>query len=379
MKYIICIGDGMADWPIKSLGNKTPLDVAETPALDTVVRQGKLGTVMPAPETLYPGSDVANMGILGYDPLQYYTGRAPIEAASIGVHIPAGHTAFRCNLVHITDGIMTSFTADHIQTDVAAGLIQQLNQAFAGDVVFHVGTGYRHSAILPGLYPGVVCTPPHDITDKPVKQYLPSGPQAALINDIMTRAVACLADSGVGIWLWSQGTATQLPTFKAHHNLTGGIISAVDVVRGLGVLADMTVVDVPGATGFIDTNYTGKFQAATQLLATHDLAYIHIEAPDECGHLGDSALKIKAIADFDQFIVGPAYRYCQDNPMTRLMILPDHPTPCEIKTHSRDPVPVVMAGHGITPTGGVAYTESDARQMKCHYATPMALFNDFIR
>lgn len=366
----------MSDWPIEALGNQTPLAYAKTPHMDALAIQGRVGLVDTVEEPFYPGSDVANMGILGYDPADYYTGRAAIESAAMGVDIPKGSVAFRCNLVTITQGTMTSFTAHHIQTDAAARVLDALNQHFSGRVTFHVGASYRHIAVMPGSYPDIVCTPPHDLTDKPI--VLPSGGGSVAIQAIMTEAQAVVDSVGTAatdIWLWSPGTAVDVPAFHVKHGLTGGVVSAVDVVKGLGRLMGLQVPDVPGATGFLDTNYAGKWAAAEAILKDHDFAYVHVEAPDECGHLGDVDKKVQAIEDFDANIVGCARAYLDANPDTRVMVLPDHPTPCAIKTHSREAVPVLVAGSGIEPNGATHYSEGAAAQTGWQESTPWDLFS----
>ncbi|MBD97863.1 cofactor-independent phosphoglycerate mutase [bacterium] len=379
MKYIVCLGDGMSDWPIEGLGNQTPLAYAKTPNMDALAAQGRVGVVDTVEAPFYPGSDVANMGILGYDPAESYTGRAAIESAAMGVDIPNGYSAFRCNLVTISNETMVSFTAHHIETAAAARVLDALNQHFDGRVQFYVGASYRHIAVMPGAYPDIVCTPPHDLTDKPVVG--PSEGGAAVIQALMTEAQAVVQSVGTGatdIWLWSPGTAVNLPTFHVKHGLTGGVVSAVDVVKGLGCLMGMHVPDVPGATGFLDTNYAGKWAAATAILETSDFVYVHVEAPDECGHLGDVDKKVQAIEDFDAHIIGPARAYLKANPDTRIMVLPDHATPCAIKTHSREAVPVVLAGLGIASNGATKYSEAVAVQTDWHETTPWALFKQLI-
>ena len=392
-KYIICLGDGMADHPIKQLNNKTPLSYAKTPAMDWVARKGRLGMVHSVPNGLHPGSDVANMGILGYNPKQYYTGRGPIEAASMGVPLPEGKLIFRCNLVTIQDEKMLEFTAGHITTEESHQLIDELNNAFNGEgVQFFPGVSYRHIVVLDEKYKDLVCCAPHDILDQSIADYTPKGVEERGMENIMAKAQKVLTQSKINqkrreadlaeansIWPWSQGKYPSLPSFKEKYNLTGGIITAVDLLKGLAKLAGLSAPDVKGATGFLDTNYKGKVESALDILKKEDFVYLHVEAPDEAGHMGDERLKVKAIEDFDQNIVAPVLSYVKNNSDVRMMVLPDHPTPCAIRTHTSDPVPFCMYGHEVGEDNHQkGYSEAYADESTYVFETPWQLTDTFL-
>ncbi|MDH5543428.1 MAG: cofactor-independent phosphoglycerate mutase [Nitrospinota bacterium] len=358
-KRIILLGDGMPDRPLEQLGGKTPLQAAKTPNMDRMAREGSAGFVHTVPEGFEPGSDVTNMGLLGYDPKKYYTGRAPLEAA--GMHIPLGKNdvAYRCNLVTLSptaEGVfMEDFSAGHISSGEAAQLIKALNDYFGkGDIEFHPGVSYRHLMIWKNGNEKAETTPPHDITGKSIRNYLPRGDAGERLNMITTEAQIILKPHSVNvkrkddgkseansIWLWGQGKAPSMPKLKDFRGITGTMISAVDLMKGLGVLAGMDVINVEGATGFIDTNYEGKMRAAKEGLAKNDFVYIHIESPDESGHQGSIENKIRAIEDFDAKIVGPLLdEIARLN--GRAIVLSDHPTPIELMTHTTDPVPFAI-------------------------------------
>lgn len=377
----------MADEPIDALGGKTPLQFAKTPNMDAVVRRGQAGLIHTVLPGMSPGSDVANMGILGYDPRLYYTGRGPIEAASLGIQPGADEIVFRCNLVHIREGCMHSFTSGHIETSDADALLGLLNAHFFGrGIRFYTGVSYRHIMVVDKQYLGLSCTAPHDITDNPVAAYWPQGASATAMYDVITEARQVLAAAEVNaarlvqgkypatdIWPWSQGTVPVLPSFHTLFGVHGGIVTAVDLLKGLGRLGGLSVPDVPGATGFLDTNYAGKVAAGLAQLETGHFAYIHIEAPDECGHLGDYTKKIQAIEDFDRHVVGPVLAYMASHQDVRVAVLPDHPTPCAIKTHTSNPVPVAVAGAGIAPDAAIAYDEFSVRDGVLAFDMPWGL------
>lgn len=383
MKYIVCLGDGMADWPVAKLGGQTPLEAAKTPMMDYLAAHGQVGLVQTVLPGYSPGSDVANMGILGYDPADYYTGRSPIEAAALGIELSEDQIACRCNLVSLVDGVMDSFTAHHISTEQADYVIQTLNDHFSGrGIAFHTGVSYRHIAVIDKKYTDLVCVPPHDISDQDVTGHLPRGRHAddfiALMKEAWT-VVSALNVSATGIWLWGQGPIPSYPSFQSMTGLTGGIVTAVDLLKGLAKLSGLEAPLVDGATGFLDTNYAGKWAASLDILDRHDFVYTHIEAPDECGHLGDVDKKVQAIEAFDSEIVARALTYVNENPDTRLLVLPDHPTPCETKTHSHEDVPFVMYGSGILPNGQSAYNEPCAKSIGRLFDTPWGLLNAFLR
>ncbi len=363
MKYIILIGDGMSDRPIERLGGKTPLEYADTPNMDRIAGAGEYGLFATVPDGYKPGSDVANLSILGYDPADYYTGRAPLEAASIGVTLNGTDTAFRCNLVTLSDGestVMEDYSAGHITTEEAKDIILDLDRECRGlGVRFYPGTSYRHLMVWEnapgGLYEKLKTIPPHDISDKEVAEYLPTGLGSEKLRELMEVSQRVLRDHPVNmarkargqnpatsIWLWGQGVAPSMPGIEERFGKRGGIISAVDLMKGIGVYAGLEVIEVPGATGYIDTNYAGKVAAALKALEDKDLVCVHVEAPDEAGHQGSLPDKLKAIEDFDSKIVGKVVAGLEGSEF-KVLVITDHPTPVELKTHTSDPVPFAIS------------------------------------
>lgn len=379
MKSIILLGDGMADEPLAELGTRTPLEVAHTPFMDSLASQGELGMVRTVKKGFPPGSDVANMTVLGLDPSQYYTGRAPIEAVSMGVDLAPEDTAFRINLVTITPKdahlIMEDYCSDHITTEEARELIVNLSQIVADNpaIAMYPGIEYRHLMVIHGYHiPDLKTTPPHDITGERIDQFLPNDP---VLVDIINKSFAFLKDQPINaqrkkmgkrqatsLWPWGEGKAMQVPTLQKEYTISGAMISAVDLLKGLGRLRGMEVINVPGATGWIDTNYIGKAEAAIDALNRHDFVYVHVEAPDEAGHGGHLKEKIKAIEDFDSKIVGHILdRLNTSNASFRLLVLPDHPTPICKKTHTSDPVPYVLYDSTQATNTRRCFTENTAR------------------
>ena len=373
MKYVILLGDGMADHPIDSLGGRTPLQAANKPNMDIVARRGRSGLVRTVPEGLPPGSDVANLSVLGYDPHQYYSGRAPLEAASMGVHLAKEDIAFRCNFVTVTNGLMEDYSAGHITSDEGRELITSLKPLMPGGRLYP-GVSYRNLLVLKAGAE-TVCTPPHDIMDQPFEDHLPRGKDAELLIELMEATRPVLASHPVNkkriadgkrpanmIWLWGQGPAPSMPKFQDLFGIRGAMISAVDLLKGIGTYAGLEVIDVPGATGDIDTNYAGKVQAALEALKHLDFVYLHIEAPDESGHEGNVELKVKAIELFDQNVVGPMIQGLKASGEDwRVLLLPDHATPISLRTHTREPVPFAMIGMGILPDGVKSFDEDEAK------------------
>jgi 2,3-bisphosphoglycerate-independent phosphoglycerate mutase len=374
MKYVVLLGDGMADHPLDSLDGKTPLQAAYRPNMDQVAREGRSGLVRTVPGGMPPGSDVANLSVMGYDPQRYYSGRAPLEAAAMGVELAGGDIAFRCNFVTVIDGIMVDYSAGHITSEEGKELIKSLQPLVPGGRLFS-GVSYRNLLVLKAGAKAV-CTPPHDITDRLIGDYLPKGQDSSLLREIMEASVPVLANHPVNlkriaqgkrpanmIWLWGQGGAPSMPTFQERFSLKGAMISAVDLLKGIGVYAGLEVIDVPGATGNIDTNYQGKVQAALEALTRLDFVYLHVEAPDEAGHEGDAELKVKAIELFDQEVVGPIIRGLKEaGGDWRICLLPDHATPISIRTHTDELVPFAMMGEGIEPDGVRAFDEEAAKR-----------------
>ena len=365
-KAIIFLADGMADDPLPELGGKTPLEYAKTPAMDEIAKRGRSGTFLTLPPGLPTSSDVANMSVLGFDPEHNYPGRGPIEAAAQGIKLAENDIAWRCNLVYASDdGVLRDYSAGHISPEDAAVLIRDLQQEFGGQQVdFHCGVSYRNLLILHGaeFSDRVSYHKPDSSQDMPLHDlYLkPQTPEAEFtvkfLRDLEERAAEFLSRHPLNrgkaapanrIWPWSPGHRPKLPQFSEQYaGRRGAIISAVDVIKGLGRCSGMTVIEVPGATGFIDTNYAGKAQAAIKAIADYDFVYLHLEAIDECSHLGDLQLKLRAIEDFDAKIVSPVLAALRDRDI-RFAVLPDHPVPIKLRCHTTTPVPVAVMGPGI--------------------------------
>jgi 2,3-bisphosphoglycerate-independent phosphoglycerate mutase len=361
MKYVVCVPDGCADEPVDELGGRTPLEVAAMPTLAKLAARGELGRADVIPPGLPPGSDVGNMSILGYDPARYHTGRAPIEAAALGLKLRPDQVAYRCNLVEIgDDGTMLDFAGGHPSTDDAAKVISQL-QAELGteDVVFHPGVQYRHILVTPADWAEAECTPPHDLSDKPA--VWPTGPAAPKLRALMDASREIVGASTLGanqVWLWGQGPQPQMTPFREAYGLRAGLCTAVDLIRGLGVLTDIDVVEVEGATGWFDTNYEGKRDACLQALADGaDLFLIHVEATDEAGHAGNVEEKVKALENWDRRILAPLVEGLDAMGPWRLLLLPDHATPLRLKTHTTDSVPWLLVDSRTDGPGG-SYTEA---------------------
>ena len=363
MKYVVCVPDGCADEPVDELGGRTPLEVADMPTLRRLAATAEVGRAAVIPAGMAPGSDVGNMSILGYDPAKYHTGRAPIEAAALGITLGDDQAAYRCNLVRIEDGIMADFAGGHPTSDAARTVIAALDAELGGDtgdgpVSFHAGVQYRHITVTPAGWADAECTPPHDLSDKPIIE--PTGPAAAKLQRLMDESRRIVGESGVAanqVWLWGQGTRPQLPAFGDVYRLDAGIVTAVDLVRGLGVLANMTLVEAEGATGWYDTNYEAKRDVALGALdAGADLFVIHIEATDEAGHAGNVAEKVKALENWDRRVLADLVDGLDAIDAWRLLMLPDHATPLRLKTHTSDPVPYLLYDPK-RPAGGGDYTE----------------------
>ena len=384
MKYVVMIGDGMADRPMDELGGATPLQKAATPNMDKLARSGIIGRVRTIPDGYHPGSDVANLSILGYDPARYYSGRAPLEAASIGVELGDGDVAYRCNLVTLRfnkggdRAVMDDYSSGHITTEEAGELIDALKSEMKEkDFALYKGVSYRHLLVWKNGSSGVECVPPHDILEKEITDYLPVGEGEDVLRRLMRWSVGVLERQAVNkkrmesgkkpansIWLWGQGKRPQMPGYKEKYGISGALISAVDLTKGLGIYAGFNVLNVPGATGWLDTNYAGKTAYALDALDRTDFVYIHVEAPDEAGHSGNYRDKIKAIEDFDAFVVGPVMKGLEEKFRDyRVLLMPDHATPVKIRTHTDEPVPfVIYDSRKQRNNEGVAYDESIARR-----------------
>lgn len=373
-KYVIIVPDGAADEPIDLFGGKTALEAAETPNMDRIATQGRQGLVRTVPDGMDPGSDVAQMSLLGYDPARYYTGRAPIEAAAQGIQLGAADWVFRCNLVTIADGKMADHSAGHISTEEGASLLQTLQTRITDErLSFHPGVSYRHLLVCRGMSFDVRTYPPHDHIGTPVEKLLPRGKGADILIELMNLSRQVFADHDVNrvrrdlgenpvssIWLWGQGKRAHLESFRKRFGIRGAAITAVDLVRGLARLVGFSLIEVPGATGLFDTNYQGKAAAAIKALEDHDLVFVHIEAPDEASHGGHAEIKKAAIERVDKHIVGPVLEALERFERWRILVLPDHPTPVRHGAHSAEPVPFAMAGTGVTGILHLGFGESNA-------------------
>lgn len=359
MKYIILLGDGMADYPLRELGGKTPLEFAKIPNMDGIAVKGTLGMIDTIPPGFPPGSDVANLSVLGYDPQKCYTGRGPLEAASMGVRLGPDDVAFRCNLVTLGSGeetIMEDFTAGHITSEESGKIIHDINSESGSDIFrFYNGVSYRHLFVWKGGKVSLDTTPPHDISGRAIKNYLPRGDGAKELIKLIQSSQEILRDHPVNkarllkgkkpansIWLWGQGRAPEIDPLTEKYNLRGGIISAVDLLNGIGIYAGLEIIHVDGATGYIDTNYLGKAQKALKAIREMDFIFLHVEAPDEMGHEGDIEGKIKAIENFDEKIVGTILNEIHLSGDFRIIVLSDHPTPVSLMTHTSDPSPFAV-------------------------------------
>ena len=392
MKYALIIPDGAADVPLAELGGKTPLDVANIPNMSWIAENGRLGTVCNVPDGMPAGSDVATMSLLGYDPLEHYTGRAPLEAAAQHLQIGPDEWIFRVNFVTIIEGIMEDNSAGHISTEEARALIADLNAAVAGPGVrFYPGVSYRHLMVATSEF-NVETTAPHDILAKPADEHLPTGPGSEVLREIMAAARAVLAqheinatrrdlgdNSATDIWLWGEGKMPTLPSFESRYGKVGKMITAVDLLRGLAALIGWECIEVAGATGYLDTNYAGKGAAAVEALDGCDLVCVHVEAPDEAGHNADAKGKVASIEQIDEHIVGTLLaRLKAEGDDWRILVLPDHPTPCTIRTHTAEPVPFAIAGKRIESVMHGRFTERDGAASDLHIDRGCELMEYFL-
>lgn len=392
IKYIIVLGDGMVDVPMDELGGKTCLEAANTPNMDLIAREGIAGMAKTIPEGMNPGSDVASLSVLGYNPIDVYTGRAPLEAASIGVNLDAGDTAFRCNLVTIEEGRMEDYSAGHIGTEEATILINDINSKLSDNSVsFYPGKSYRHLMVYKRKFDKIFLTPPHDISGQEVLGYIPQGEGSELLLGLMQRAYTVLRKNPVNtkreerggkaatdIWLWGEGTKPSISSFREKYGLSGAVISAVDLVKGIGIYLGFDVIDVPGATGYIDTNYEGKAEYALSVLKDADFLYLHIEAPDEAGHNGSIENKIKAIEDIDSRVLGKILTEIPSLGKYRILLMSDHPTPVKIKTHTGDAVNFAIFGEGINGNGAESFSERQAEKSGLFFEEGYRLMDFFL-
>jgi 2,3-bisphosphoglycerate-independent phosphoglycerate mutase len=380
MKVIILLGDGMSDISYSELGNKSPLQYAATPNMDFMAQHGQVGLAHTVPDGLPPGSDVANLSVFGYDPRTCYTGRSPLEAVSMGVVLGPDDVAFRMNLITLkpqgSSIYMQDFSAGHISSEEARELVDSLQKELGNSAIeFHAGVGYRHLMVWRGGKDGMRSTPPHDITGKAIRDFLPQGDGADELNNIINHAQMVLHAHPVNvrrkeqgklpansIWLWGHGKTPQIETYLEKFGLTGAVISAVDLIKGIGICAGLDIINVEGATGYIDTNYLGKGQAALAALEKHDFVYVHVEAPDEASHAGNMQHKLQAIEDFDRQVVGTVLEGMDKYDDYAILCMPDHPTPVKLMTHTSDPVPfVIYRSRGGEGNGAVSYNEVQAK------------------
>lgn len=394
MKYCIILADGMADEPLELFGGETPLSAAHTPYMDAVATAGRVGLVETTPPGHKAGSDSCNMQILGYDSTQCCSGRAPLEAAAQHLQLADDEVAFRCNLVTVDNGCMSDYSAGAISTKEGAELIELLNRELGSDKLrFYVGKGYRHLLVIKGRpeLAAVPTTPPHDITDRAMQDYLPAGEAGYFLQEIMAKSHEVLRRAELNqvrldlgenpanmVWLWGQGGRPSMELFSEKYGLQGAVISAVDLLRGIGELIGLNAIEVPGITGYYDTDYRAKGAYGLKALEDNDLIFIHIEAPDEAGHAGNALMKMRAIEEIDRHIVKPFYERMQQGDL-RLLVLPDHPTPVRTKTHSEEAVPFAVAGSGIAPDRATALSEMVALDSGYRIRRGYTLMNSFLK
>jgi len=377
VKYVALIPDGAADYALDEFDRQTPLEAAHTPHMDRIAREGTGGLVQIIPPERPPGSDVGNLEIFGYDTRVHYTGRAPLEAASMGIDLGPGDIAFRCNLITCDGDTLVDYSAGHISSEEAEQLIRLLAESLRSDGIrFYPGVSYRHLMVYQGGPDNLNSYPPHDIMGMSMAEHLPQGEGSEEILALMEAATPLLRDTEVnakrveagmapanGIWLWGSGAALTLQSLRHRFDLRGGVISAVDLVRGIGRCAGLEVIEVPGITGYLDTNYAGKADYALAALDEMDFVYVHVEAPDEAGHNADAAAKKQALEDFDRLVVGRVLDGLGDlGEPVRILLTPDHRTPIALRTHSREPVPFALWGEGIEPDAVQAYNETAAAE-----------------
>lgn len=381
MKYCIIVPDGMADYPIDKLGGRTAVEAARTPFLDFLAQNGQLGLVRTIPGGFPAGSDVANLTLLGYSPREYYSGRAPLEAASIGIHLNDSDWAFRCNFVTATEDTLEDFCAGHVKTDEATVLIKLLNEKLGNDIIqFYTGKSYRHVMVYKGTQKmDARCFPPHDIMGQSIQKHLPKGNGSEILVDLMEHSRVYLSNHDINkiridleenpanmIWLWGQGHRPKMPTFKERFHLTGAVITAVDLIKGIACYLGWDIIQVPGVTGYLDTNYANKGEYAIKALETHDMVLVHVEAPDEAGHEGNVHEKVLAIEQVDSKIIGPLLEAKNRFRELRILVLPDHYTPIIKQTHTPESVPFAAYGTGIEKGIGLPYSENNAQASGLH-------------
>ncbi len=404
MKHIVMVADGMSDYPLEELGGRTPLESSKIPNMTFMAKEGVVGFATTIPKGMTPASDVANLAIIGYDPVKYYSGRGPLEAANMGIELGPDDVAFRCNLITEDKGVLLDYSAGHITSKEADLLMKEIDKNLSSDnVKFYPGISYRHLMVIKNGrnfkvdgkkadLSKISYMPPHDITGQRIDKNLPKGKGAGFLIKLMTDSKAILRrhdinkvrvdlkeNPGNMIWLWGQGTKPDLPSFKEKYGVTGSIISAVDLVNGIGKIIGLEPIKVPGATGYYDTNYQGKADYAMASLEKKDFVFIHVEAPDEAGHNKDMRAKIAAIENFDRHIVGTALKRFKDKDDVRMIVLPDHATPISVGTHTTDPIPFVIYGTGIEPDSIMVFSENSAKSSRLTFSTGWQLMDYFMK
>lgn len=401
MKYAVVLCDGMADYPVEALNGKTPMSVANKPCMNELAKHAEVGLVKTVADGLKPGSDVANLSVMGYEPAKYYTGRSPLEAASIGIDLKDDDVTLRCNLVTLSeeekyeDKTMVDYCADDISSEEARVLIEYIEEKLGNEEFkFYSGVSYRHCLVWSKGFPHPgELTPPHDITDRKITDYIPQGEHTDKLYDLMKKSYNLLKDHPVNkkriesgkrpansIWLWGEGQKPILDSFENKFGVKGSVISAVDLLKGIGICAGMNTCDVEGATGYIDTNFEGKLKAALdELKSGQDFVYIHVEAPDECGHRGEQENKIKSIELIDEKILAPLVKELKGMGDFAVMVLPDHPTPLAIKTHCSDPVPYLLyRSNDLKESGVSVFDEESAKNTGVYLEEGYTLMNRFL-
>ena len=399
MKYIVLVGDGMSGRPLDELNGRTTLEVADRRYMDDIVKRGRIGTAFTIPKGMTPASDIANLSILGYDPRKYYSGRGPLEAANIGVELSGSDVAFRCNLITQVDDKMVDYSAGHINSKEAKVLIGHIDKTLGSEKVkFYPGISYRHLMVIKTSsrqealkLSKIACTPPHDIVDKGISGNLPRGEGKEILADLMKRSEDILSNDDINkvridlgenpanmIWLWGQGVKPSMPKFKELYGVAGSIISAVDLIKGIGKIVGLEVINVPGATGYYDTNFQGKGEYALKALEEKDFVFVHVEAADEAGHNGDIRAKITAVENFDRFVVGTIWKEYKKRSDFRLMVLPDHATPIACRTHTTDPIPFALCGDGVETDSACVFTELASRTSSLSFKEGHALMKYLI-
>ncbi len=393
MKFCIIIPDGMADYKLEKFSGRTPLEAARTPNMDNISSNGIMGVVNTVPKKFKPGSDIACLSVLGYNPEDCYTGRAPLESASLGIELGENDWAVRCNLITANDGILEDFSAGHISDKEAKLIMSMLNEGLSErNVRFYAGKSYRNIMVYNGeVAIEADCTPPHDIIGKSITQHLPKGNGSEILLDLMRDSYHLLKDHEVNkvrvdlgenpanmIWLWGQGKRPSLTPFEELYGISGAVITGVDLLRGMATYIDWNIIEVPGATAYLDTDYDAKAQYAIEAMETHDLVLVHIEAPDEAGHEGNANEKIRAIENIDKKIVGPVLDALKKYDDFRILVLPDHYTPICKRTHTSEPVPFAVYGTVSGNKSGLAFSEANAEQTGLRVKKGHQLMGHFI-